>query len=1134
MSSDSIDSRDRLNQKVAIFVPSRYKSGQPVSSSEQANQVRVVAGALADIFGGASAEELVTRAKPLVGTFRHEMGHGLPLVDETVIRVWAAVSENHLALEEKRKIVLREACRLRDSLLQECVLVEWGQEVLFTPSAHQPESAVTFDSLERNSKEEFALMAWYRVSRPEDLAGVLSLAGWKFGSTVELSGEHNCKKIAWISGKTSRTAWAWIGTHAPRRGVLNKLAVGDLLVMSAPDSKLRVWLRTPQGVAGPREVPMATDSRPAARMAIEFVIALLDGRDLHPLTHFLDSEGATGRFYSETRDLISSIAKELRKYSSALAPSAVAQRIVGRLLFLRFVEAKGWLPKEFLRNGWCARQGSYHRGFLQDVFRTLNTAPSERADPAESVPYLNGGLFALRNEDEQFEIADVFFDPSRRGSVLEVLYRYHFTLDETASQDQSVSVDPAMLGRVLESLTTGETRKKKGVHYTPAPVARALAIGGIFPQISRRLKQCGTTGVDAETLYEFCSGRSHAVTDEVAEKIQSELRQIRIVDPAVGSGALLVACLEVMLELDRACRLVQGGDLRKGSKDWAEAARHFVRECLFGVDISPEAIEVAQLRLWLFLAVGEQKPTALPDLGYNLRVGNALAYDLAEERLVQEFLRNNVSTRALEFDEVDRSLNSMRDAIRCFQDPGPKSPKERSRAFSELEAAERSLRIALGAKSGDVSEAPPFAWSFHFPEVFRGPNNGFDLVIANPPYVRSSRIPAAERKGLKARYRSMRNRNVDLYYAFIERCLRSPAPAASPRMRDKLRLGELHGLAGRAGGVAFIMPSFAQTQSAENLRALLAEGGHVERWVDFVEQQVFPTATNYVALLFATCERRSRKTFQVQLITPDAFARMQAGQSWIETVPSRTVQYKSDGWNIRHESLPSSRFTRLLSEFASVTAGIQTSLDDVFLVSECGPGSSDGAVLVKNAIGQFEIEREFLFPCAKGSRDLQGDAFVGRCCVLWPYRVDGVPMEQAEIESQFPRAWAYLLAKRHVLEARENGKLKLSRWWCFRRPQGVKAAREPKLLVPSLMFSPTAFLDRSGSVICTASGKGGGGGWVIQPAADAQVDLAQLARYFTSSEFGAWIRANAEPKKGGWWGVDAKTLKRCPVNLDSL
>jgi hypothetical protein len=313
------------------------------------------------------------------------------------------------------------------------------------------------------------------------------------------------------------------------------------------------------------------------------------------------------------------------------------------------------------------------------------------------------------------------------------------------------------------------------------------------------------------------------------------------------------------------------------------------------------------------------------------------------------------------------------------------------------------------------------------------------------------------------------------------------------------------------------------------LRAILAEGGYVERWVDFLDLQVFPTATNYVALLFATTEKRDRKTFSAQIVTSEAFKRMHTDPRWLDDLGKRQVPYSPDGWNVRPSTKSRAGMTRPLRELATVQVGIQTSLDSFFLFDFVRQ-ENESLVVVKNELDdEVILERARLFRCAKGSRDLHGDRIDDGRYVLWPYSENGSLMEAESIEKNFPRTWEYLFKNRSRLKGREKGKFQDSTWWRFRRPQGVKCATQAKVLVPSMMKEPTAYYDLDGEVICTASGKGGGGGWILQPASGSHTNLEMLARYLRSPEYEAWLRANGEPKKGGWWGVDRKTLERCPV-----
>ncbi|MCG3774808.1 MAG: Type IIS restriction enzyme Eco57I [Nitrospira sp.] len=799
---------------------------------------------------------------------------------------------------------------------------------------------------------------------------------------------------------------------------------------------------------------------------------------------------------------------------------------MGRLLFLRFMEEKEWLPRNTLRDGWENHASDYYRSFLLPLFRYCDTTNNERAERNDAIPYLNGGLFAFTADDDLATLPDDLFNPiSKRRTILDLLYRYHFTLDEQAGRDQQVSINPEMFGKVLESLSPGEERKKQGIHYTPEPIARALAVGGILPRLERRGRDRGLMGLSRDTLLRVYAGDRTALDPHVAEQLLEELRDLKILDPAVGSGSLLVACLEVLLAIEKGLKKTIGEDLQKGSLAWAKSARHFITECLYGVDISVEAVDVARLRLWLVLAVGESRPAALPDLGYNLRVGNSLGYDVVEDRLLVAIEVRGERNYRLPLTPLDKPIDAALDARAAFRRAQGGPPEELKRSFQSLEKAERSLRAALGTPT-DGDEAPPFSWAVHFSEVFGGKNRGFDVVIANPPYVRSASLDDTSKVKLKALYRSWKGNN-DLYFPFIERCLRAPCPADSEDTPSRPAAG----LAGRAGMIAFIMPNFANNKSAEQLRELLADGGHVDTYVDFVDHQVFPTASNYVALLFASPERRKRKTFPAQIVTGTAFARMTAGESWLEDLEHRSISYQAGGWPVRSGNRPLCAGETMLGEIAVVATGIQTSWDDFYLCNIVRETEDAANVVVRNKLGEMTIERAMLVACAKGSTEIRGNRFIGRLYVVWPYDESGAVITEESLRSRFPLAWDCFWRQREQLMAREKGKFDGPLWWRFRRPQGVAVARHEKILIPSIMQSASAYHDRAGQVICTASGSGGGGGWTIRLREGAEMAYERLAEFLTSDDYWQWLEENGSPWRGGWRGVDQKILNRVPVPM---
>lgn len=1116
------------DQKVSIFVPSRYGSGQPIRRDDRDNQVRCVAGVLARVFGGATAEDVASKAERVQGTFRHTVDASERFVDEGIQRVWSGAQASTLSTTSAHDAVQVEACRLRDELGQECVMYEWGREVRFTPREQQARRAVRFGDFDRSQQEEFALMAWHRVESVADLSGVLSLAGWRYPLESEdrRGPSQSLARIAWTESSASRTAWEWLASEGPGDEDLLGLQHSDILVMSAKDSRIRVWLRTKTGYAGPREFPLATPTRPTTRLSIEFAIALLEGDARFTLAELLDGEGTTARFYREIRQQIDRVSAAADKAGVSSA-SGFAQRLLGRLLFLRFIEEKGWLPRGGLKQAWAVHHEDYYGSFLVPLFQRLNTPPGANESSGTGVPYLNGGLFAISDEDQAAKLPSNLFDPEfTRRTILDLLYRYHFTLDEEAGRDQKVSVDPQMFGRVLESLSPGEERKKKGIHYTPDPIAKALAVGGIFSRLERRAKDEGLPLITNEVLHRLYDGDRTATPPDVAEKLLAILRDMAILDPAVGSGALLVACLEVLLGLEAGCRRVIGEDLRKGSHAWAKSARYYITECLYGVDISAEAVEVARLRLWLFLAVGESRWAPLPELGFNLRVGDTLGFDEVEGQLLEALEDRRNQTKPLQFTDVDKAIDAALQARAAFRAAQGGPAENLKKKFQLLERAERSLREVLGG-SAPEDQAPPFSWAVHFSEVFGRANQGFDLVIANPPYVRSAALSDAEKDAFKNRYRSWRG-NKDLYFPFIERCFYAPAPPQTARPNRPRTIG----LAGKAGSIAFIMPNFAQIQSAENLRSILAEGGHIEQYVDFVDHQVFPTASNYVALLFATAEKRKRKTFPASVVDDLAFARMKAAEPWLDRLEPKAVSYGPGVWHVRSRSAKAGVEATQLGEIADVDVGIQTSLDDFYLCTVVGGSDQPSSVIVRNAFGDMEIERDILFACAKGSKELRGRDFLGRLYVIWPYEEDGTLLTEESLDSRFPLAWKCFQEYRERLMARENGRFRAPKWWRFRRPQGIQAARQEKIIIPSIMPLATAYYDRHGSVTCTASGSGGGGGWTIRLRDTSVANYAELAEYLTSDQCWEWLRINGSPKRGGWRGVDRRILRTCPVPFD--
>ena len=499
----------------------------------------------------------------------------------------------------------------------------------------------------------------------------------------------------------------------------------------------------------------------------------------------LGEEGLTGQFFREFSRLHEHAALALTGVPRATTAERrdLALVILTRVLFLYFVQAKGWLAgrSDFLPVllDSALRSG---RRFHTDVFEplcfgALSTPRGARRGIAKAlgaVPFLNGGLFERHALERRFPTA-AFPDETWRELFDELFERFHFTVRE-ADDD---AVDPEMLGRVFEGLMASDRRRGSGTYFTPRDL----------------LERTVSLALDA-----------------AMENVE-DIRRIRILDPAVGSGAFL---LESLAQLD----------VRRAAATPDEPAldrrRAIVRDCLFGVDQDPMAVRLAELRLWLALVAddeaGWQDVLPLPNLDQNLRQGDSLLSPLdaagvgsapgaavriraVAERRVEYFAATGrqkaalVSSlrkdeRALAEAGTDAAILSLtarladvaagqgRDLFgrRARRDPAT------ARRVTEWRRRRREL-MAVRRRIASEDALPFFAYDVHFSDIIAA--GGFDVVLGNPPWVRGERLPLSTRSLLSTRYRTFRatapgRRGFahlpDLSVAFVERALQLVRP----------------------------------------------------------------------------------------------------------------------------------------------------------------------------------------------------------------------------------------------------------------------------------------------------------------------------------------------------------------------
>jgi len=499
----------------------------------------------------------------------------------------------------------------------------------------------------------------------------------------------------------------------------------------------------------------------------------------------------TDKFFAEYKTHFDLLVDELKKNNKGIQefnePNyiyAFAQRILGRLIFLYFLQKKGWLAgdKKFISN-WFQKINKEKGNFYNDVleplfFKTLNEKRSDDSSPFGKIPFLNGGLF---EKDYDFLL---FLPNSVFEKILNFLNWYNFTISEELPLEVEVAVNPEMLGKIFESMLPEYERGKKGAFYTPRPIVHYMCRESIKGYLA------SSTNVPRyKILHLVEQTETKELTIPEVKELYHALDNIKVLDPAVGSGAFLVGMMQELIRLKTALSEKIGKRVFP-----AEFKRQIIKNNLYGIDIESEAIEIAKLRLWLSLVVDEniENVEPLPNLDYKLVVGNSLVESLRRRKIISkddlelfedvkiqllhelrdELLdemnpnkKNKIRQRIEEIEnqlvrerletEWQNKLKDANDLIEKYQFgriPMPTPDKKRHEKFIK-EANQIGNLLSEINKSG---LKPFFLPLIHFAEVIK-PKHGFDIVIANPPYVRTQKMSDLG-------YRE----DLDLHYNFVD------------------------------------------------------------------------------------------------------------------------------------------------------------------------------------------------------------------------------------------------------------------------------------------------------------------------------------------------------------------------------
>ncbi len=519
-----------------------------------------------------------------------------------------------------------------------------------------------------------------------------------------------------------------------------------------------------------------------------------------------DVEAVTKRFFAEFRKTFSLVKEEIRAHSRRVSDADLhtfTLTLINRLLFCWFIQQKKWLAHDpaFLTRFWeqlhidhrrreDTHGDAFYVNYLRPLFLNVLNVPREDREPAIKemigeasadcmIPYLNGGLFEENALDKLADPADprrtiivpnaaielLISEANRAQANPGLFQRWNFTVQESTPLDIDVAVDPEMLGKVFEELITA--RHETGAYYTPRQVVSFMCREALKAYL----------GGFSELVDTHDAG---SVTIPTARELLVRLAKVRVVDPACGSGAYLLGMLH---ELHTLNRLLDTRAERLSARDDYDRKFAIIRDCLYGVDIEPFAVEMARLRLWLSLAVEFEDGgnlasiPPLPNLDFKIECGDSLLAPNPHGGPQPDLYRQA---------DID-SFRRLKAEHTACSDPATKKA---------LKVHIDELRITIAEWSHPDKAVTGFDWGVEFIEVFqRQPNpdkpaamqpGGFDIVIANPPYVRADAQfryieDENERQEEIARWQAFRKGLVssavyktlyekwDLYIPFLER-----------------------------------------------------------------------------------------------------------------------------------------------------------------------------------------------------------------------------------------------------------------------------------------------------------------------------------------------------------------------------
>ena len=513
------------------------------------------------------------------------------------------------------------------------------------------------------------------------------------------------------------------------------------------------------------------------------------------------------------------------------------KKMMGRIVFLYFLQSKGWLAGNlhYMHDLFYDASDEVKGDFLDKVlepmfFGLLNTKPEDRSSAplvngvgvkfipnADEIPYLNGGLF----QQEKIDEVDSVFPAGMFQSLFDFFDSYNFTIDENDPNDAEVGVDPEMLGKIFENLL--EDNKDKGAFYTPKEIVRYMCQESLTAYLQTGIEDAEVKEHIANFVKTNDVEELGGASSELAMSIDQKLIDVKICDPAIGSGAFPMGLLRELYACRKSIEIFEEDNA-------ADIKRHIIQNNIYGVDIEKGAVDIARLRFWLALIIDEKEPMPLPNLDFKIMQGNSLleSYKGVDLDVTSKKLKTGKDTKktrgvlSLGFEETDVQ-KVIQDLVKSYFSITDHTLRAQRRKQIDKYVkdyikvcAEGNHEVQNAVDELEIPNDQFFLWHTYFADVFE--QGGFDIVIGNPPYGVS--IKDDYRKAVVASWGNVPD--YEIYYYFIV--------FAAPLQKEK-------------GIMSYIIPNtFLFNTFAKHFREMLVEKWNVLEILDCTKFPIFESA----------------------------------------------------------------------------------------------------------------------------------------------------------------------------------------------------------------------------------------------------------------------------------------------------